>query len=241
MGNMEKDRPLYLEVIDKLKEDIKNETYKEGVKLPSEYELSRLYEVSRATLREALRILEEEGFIVRRHGVGTFVHSTPLFNSGIEELTSVTDMIEKGNKVPGTIFLSSNHIESTIDDKETFKNDSIEELVVMERVRTADDEPVAYCIDKAPAAYIPNHSIHETKSIYQILEEKGRVISYAISQIEPVGFHEDISPMLQCDPETALLLLKQMHYDEHDNPILYSLNYFRADKFKFHVVRKRLK
>ncbi|HDR4313458.1 TPA: UTRA domain-containing protein, partial [Bacillus anthracis] len=43
-----------------------------------------------------------------------------------------------------------------------------------------------------------------------------------------------------CEPETALLVLKQMHYDQNDEPILYSINYFRADKFSFHVLRKRM-
>ncbi|HZG70637.1 MAG TPA: UTRA domain-containing protein, partial [Chondromyces sp.] len=63
---------------------------------------------------------------------------------------------------------------------------------------------------------------------------------HAVAQIEPLGCHEKISPILECDPETALLVLKQLHYDEIDEPILYSVNYFKADKFSFHVVRKRM-
>jgi len=37
-----------------------------------------------------------------------------------------------------------------------------------------------------------------------------------------------------------LLVLKQMHYDQHDEPILYSINYFKADQFSFQVLRKRV-
>ncbi|MBL2347287.1 UTRA domain-containing protein, partial [Klebsiella pneumoniae] len=64
-------------------------------------------------------------------------------------------------------------------------------------------------------------------------------ITYAVAHIEPIGYHPKISPILECEPETALLVLKQMHYDQNDEPILYSINYFRADKFSFHVLRKR--
>ncbi|QJC88697.1 Putative transcriptional regulator (GntR family) [Bacillus subtilis] len=107
MSTKADNRHLYLKVIERIKEDIKNGIYTEKEKLPSEFELSKKLGVSRATLREALRILEEEHVIIRRHGVGTFVHSKPLFLSGIEQLNSVTKMIEQANLTPGTIFLSS--------------------------------------------------------------------------------------------------------------------------------------
>ena len=71
-------RHLYLQVIDRLKEDIEKGVFKEKEKLPSEFELAKTLGVSRATLREALRLLEEENVIVRRHGVGTFVNSKPI-------------------------------------------------------------------------------------------------------------------------------------------------------------------
>ena len=110
----------------------------------------------------------------------------------------------------------------------------------MERVRTANGEPVVYCIDKVPEKILPETFSHGEESIFHILEEEAnRKITYAVAQIEPIGYHEKISPILECDPETALLVLKQMHFDEMDEPILFSVNYFKADKFSFHVLRKR--
>lgn len=104
MSTKADNRHLYLKVIERIKEDIQNGIYTEKEKLPSEFELSKSMGVSRATLREALRILEEEHVIIRRHGVGTFVHTKPLFLSGIEQLNSVTKTIQQANMVPGTIF-----------------------------------------------------------------------------------------------------------------------------------------
>ncbi|MDF4189831.1 GntR family transcriptional regulator, partial [Ligilactobacillus salivarius] len=109
-----------LKVIERIKEDIKNGIYYETEKLPSEVELSKKLGVSRATLREASRILVEEQVIIRRHGVGTFVHSKPLFLSGIEQLNSVTKMIEQANMTPGTIFLSSQVLMPSEDDTKRF-------------------------------------------------------------------------------------------------------------------------
>ncbi|MDE3838577.1 GntR family transcriptional regulator [Bacillus methanolicus] len=234
-------RHLYLQVIDRLKQDIEKGLYKEREKLPSEFDLAKQLGVSRATLREALRILEEENVIIRRHGVGTFVNAKPLFTSGIEQLNSVTNMIQLAGMTPGTIFLSSSTQGPTEEDVRRFSCSLDEEIVVIERVRTANGEPVVYCIDKVPEKILPENFSLEQESIFNLLEMKAnRKITYAVAHIEPIGYHEKISPILECDPETALLVLKQMHYDEMDEPILYSVNYFKADKFRFHVLRKRV-
>ncbi|MCD7033721.1 GntR family transcriptional regulator [Metabacillus sp. GX 13764] len=234
-------RHLYLQVIDKIKEDIQKGVYQEKEKLPSEFELSRRLGVSRATLREALRILEEENVIIRRHGVGTFVNTVPMLTSGIEQLNSVTAMIEQGNLTPGTIFLSSSVTGPTEEDFNRFQLEEGQEIFQVERIRTANSEPVVYCLDKIPRDILPASFLTEQESLFRLLQDEAeKYITYAIAQIEPIGYHEKISPLLECSPETALLLLKQMHFDKTDKPVLYSLNYFRADKFSFQVLRKRL-
>lgn len=233
-------RPLYLQVIDRIKQDIEDGMYEAGERLPSEFQLSKQLGVSRATLREALRMLEDESVVIRRHGVGTFINSKPLFSSGIEELFSVTDMIRRGKKQPGTNFLSSFVEEAEEEDLHRFHDEELKEILTIERVRTADDEPVVYCLDKIPKHLMPDYVSHEHQSIFDQLEKSGTSIAYAMTQIEPIGYHEHVSEILQCEPETALLVLKQMHYDENEKAVLYSINYFRADKFKFHVLRKRV-
>lgn len=234
-------RPLYLKVIEKLKEDINNEKYKPRERLPSEFELSKQLGVSRATLREALRMLEDEGVIYRKHGVGTFVNPKPLFSSGIEELFSITDMIKKGKKKPGTNFLSFHVRKATKEDKSRFQNEHISELIVIERVRTANDEPVVYCLDTIPTIYMTENDLDEEFiSLFHQLEKANIHITYAVTNIEPLGYDEKVSKILRCEDESALLVLKQMHYDKEDRPVLYSINYFRADKFQFNVLRKRV-
>lgn len=234
-------RHLYLQVIDRIKKDIENGYYKEKEKLPSEFQLSKMLGVSRATLREALRILEEESVVTRRHGVGTFVNAKPVFSSGIEELYSVTGMIARAGMKPGSQYLSADVVEPTEEDYNRFNSLNIGNLAKIERVRTADDQPVVYCIDKVPEKFIAINHVHDEDSLFKLLEEQGnKVISYAVTFIEAIGYHERISPILDCEPEQSLLLLKQMHYTADDEPILYSSNYFRADKFSFHVLRKRV-
>ncbi|MFP7732761.1 GntR family transcriptional regulator [Priestia aryabhattai] len=234
-------RHLYLQVIDEIKQNIEKGIFKEKERLPSEFDLSKQLGVSRATLREALRILEEENIIVRRHGVGTFVNTKPTFLSGIEQLNSITHMIEQAGMKAGTIFLSSQIQDLSENDLTRFACEEDEQILFVERVRTANGEPVVYCMDKVPQKILPENFEYKQESLLEILEKQaGKHISYAVANIEPLGYHEKVSPILQCEPETALLVLKQMHYDQYDEPILYSINYFKADQFSFQVLRKRV-
>lgn len=233
-------RHLYLQVIDKMKRDIENGTYKEKEKLPSEFQLSKLLGVSRATLREALRILEEDNVVTRRHGVGTFVNPKPIYSSGIEELTSVTSMIRQSGKVPGSQYLTTTYLEPTDEDIKKFAPIEIDSLAIIERVRTADNCPIVFCIDKIPSGLIPLEHVHKQDSLFKLMEEfSHKRIAYAVTYLEPIGYHDRIFNALDCEPEQSLLLLKQMHYTDDDEPVLYSANYFRTDMFRFHVLRKR--
>jgi len=234
-------RHLYLQVIDEITRDIERGKYKEREKLPSEYQLSKQLGVSRATLREALRILEEDNVVTRRHGVGTFINSKPIFSSGIEELKSVTYMIEQSGKVAGSQYLSAEMVEATEEDKAKFSLKTIDKLAKIERVRTADGKPVVFCIDKVPINLISLEHVHEEDSMFELLENHAnKRISYAVTYIEPISYHERIYSILNCLPDEPLLLLKQVHYTHDDEAVLYSANYFRSDVFSFHVLRKRL-
>ena len=62
----------YAVLVDDIKNDINEGRIKNGDKLPSEHELAEMYGMSRHTVRKALSILENEGFVRAEHGRGTF-------------------------------------------------------------------------------------------------------------------------------------------------------------------------
>lgn len=220
--------------------NIKQGIYAENEKLPSEYILSKQLGVSRSTLREALRVLEEDNIVTRRHGVGTFVNPKPAYSSGIEELKSLTKMIRQSGKTPGSQYISAEIVDATEEDKKNFAS-GISRLARIERVRTADQIPVVFCIDNVPAELFPLDKLQENESIFDAIENHiGKKIGYAITHIEPISYHDRVYSILDCSPNQSLLLLKQMHYTTDDEPILYSANYFRSDIFSFHVLRKRV-
>ncbi|GAE91554.1 transcriptional regulator in cluster with Zn-dependent hydrolase [Gracilibacillus boraciitolerans JCM 21714] len=228
-------------VVQQIKNLIENGYYKEKEKLPTEYELAKELDVSRKEINDAFMILEDEKILLRRPGVGVFVHAKPILSSGIEQLGSVTEMIRQSGKVPGVQYISAEISEPTDEDKNRFDPLEIEQFAQMERVRTADAEPVVYCIDRVDHRLMPLEIIHSQESIFEALKTySNKEIDYAVAYIEPIGYHERISPILNCEPDQALLLLRQMHYTKDHEPVLYSANFFRSDVFSFYVLRKRL-
>ncbi|MGZ4031323.1 MAG: GntR family transcriptional regulator [Tumebacillaceae bacterium] len=226
-------------VIDRIKELSANGEWSPGTRLPSEFELSKMFGVSRATLREALRVLEEEGMVVRRHGIGTFLAERSVVQAGIEQLFSVTEWIERANRLPGTIGFETSEVECSEEDRERFGLQEPSPILLITRIRTADGDPVVYCEDRIPRSVLPDGLAGFDGSLFHQLEAAGHPIAYARTVIKPIAHHDQVFPALGVRDKQALLLLEQMHFDAHDQPVLLSSNYFRTDAFHFHVLRRR--
>ncbi|MGG1368194.1 GntR family transcriptional regulator [Priestia megaterium] len=232
----------YLIIMDKLKEEIEKGNLTPGEKLPSETELAKNFKVSRSTVREALRVLEQENIVTKKHGIGTFINQKPLYSNGIEELFSVTDLIQRKGYTPGTKLIFSDYIIPTKHEIQKLNLKDNEKILLVKRIRTSNGDPLVYCIDKIPQNLLPNECKLDRESIFDFLEAKVNIkIDYATTSIGTTSYLPEISEALKSDIETPLLVLKQSHYDENDRLVLYSVNYFRSNNFDFHVFRKRLK
>ena len=88
-----KRKSLSEDVFDKLVRSIKSGAYGENERLPTENDLAAEFQVSRPTIREALRKLREQGFIYSRRGAGSFVRQSGLREPlGFGNLQSIADL-----------------------------------------------------------------------------------------------------------------------------------------------------
>jgi GntR family transcriptional regulator of arabinose operon len=74
---------LHIQVASLLKERIRSGAWSEGTTLPSEKELCAEFDVARGTIRQALQTLENEGYLLREQGRGTFVHMAEINYSAL--------------------------------------------------------------------------------------------------------------------------------------------------------------
>lgn len=241
MENAEQDH-MYLQVIEQLKQEINDGDYPEGDRFPSEFQLAISLDVNLSLVRKAIQTLLKEKVLIQKHGVGLFINPKPLFSSGIEELSSVSTMIRQAGMEPGTIFVDFTETEASDESAASFPYEEGDKVMTIKRVRTANGQPVVFCVDQVLAK---NLSVEAEQllniSIFDAIEQNGNIyIDQAVAQIEPIGYDEEASSILRCGIEVPLLALEQKHYCSEGKMVLYSKNYFRADKFSFHVIRKRV-
>jgi GntR family transcriptional regulator len=122
-----------------------------GERLPSEPELSRQIGVSRATLREAMRIFETQGLIHRRQGSGTFVsRPSKVIESGLELLESIETLANRS----GCLFrLMRSRLSARLATRQESAKLEIPDDKPGDQYFTctlAENKPAAYLIDVLP-------------------------------------------------------------------------------------------
>ncbi len=221
---------------------ITNGTYRPGSQLPTEAELCEMLGVSRTVVREALRSLEDEGLVIRRHGVGTFVRDHPIlknlnFNFGI------TEMIKSAGFKAGTSHLAIFTEPANVEKAEQLRVAVGTSLITVERVRTADGRPVVYSLDTLIESRLPANPFDpqqlSTASIYTILQaELGQAIEYGIARLLPVAAPSHVAEKLNLPPSALTLYIVQTDYSVTDEPLVYSCEYHLPDAFNFLVWRR---
>lgn len=225
-----------------LRQAIADGTFRPGSQLPTETELCEMLSVSRTVVREALRVLEDEGLITRRHGVGTFVRNHPIlknlnFNFGI------TEMIQSAGLTPGTSYFA---IHKELADEEKAEQLRVElgiPLITIERVRTADGRPVVYSLDTVTEALIQQAGFDlqrlRTESIYSILQTTlGQAVEYGLARLRPIMAPHHVAEKLHLLPNALTLYIVQTDYSSGDIPVVYSCEYHLPDAFDFLVWRR---
>lgn len=105
----------YLQVADTLRDAIRRGTYAVGHHLPTEVALCERFGISRFTARAALRVLDEQGLVVRRRGSGTIVRNADIQISYDQHIRSINDLLQFSNAT-GLQFLYTDriHADSTL-------------------------------------------------------------------------------------------------------------------------------
>ena len=239
-------RPIHATLTDQtvqaIQEAVKQGKFLPGSQLPPEMELLQMLGVSRTTLREALRILEEQRLIRKRRGLGTFVMERAIVKD-MSQNFGITEMISQAGYTPGTrdfdIYLEPSS--KAIAEKLDIPNDST--LVVIDRVRTANDTPVVWTRDIMPQSYLgawmPTIEELSQESLYDCLERYTNIrITNGSASFSPVQANREIAEKLNGQRNSLLLLIEQVDNDQSQRPVLYSVEYHLTDKFNFIIQRK---
>lgn len=232
--------PLYLQLANILRAELRTGAFKHGEALPAERVLREAYDVSRATVREAVSQLKKEDIIETRRGAGNFVKIPSKVDRDLLGFHDFDVQIEESGHTNKVVILSF---------EESYKSPKVsnvlgrqdEEVIKVTRLRLADDEPLF--IEKI---YFPKDIFRglrkedfSSTSVFskKIACEYGIEIGEVMIQLEPVLLSESEANFLNVEKLPAAgLLNERVTYNTRHDPIVYSKWLFSGNKCR-HVLK----
>lgn len=224
---------------DELLDVITSSQLEPGTKLPTEGELSKRFGVSRATVREAVRGLVEAGYVVRRRGSGSYVAERRRMPHGLDSTLSYLAMIESAGAHAGMRVLDAAYEQCT-------KIDSVlqvrrgEKVLAVERVRTADDQPVIYSRDRIPARLLGDGLDLGTldPSLFALLRSAGHAADHATATLRAVSSASCTAKVLGVRRGKPLLYIEEIDYDKDGTPVMLSREWHVSEAFDVRINRR---
>lgn len=213
-------------------------------RLPRESVLSEKLGISRTQLRDILASLDREGFITRRHGVGTIINRHVLGAQGRMDIeVEFLDMIRQSGRAPGVAFVRGT--DGTADEKAAGQLGVPVGTPVLQisRLCTADGRPAIYCEDLVEKAKIQRlytgAELHQP--IFDFLQNVCGLSSYLdLTDLRPVAADAFLAGIFQVPEGTPLLSMDEVDYDIDGAPVFVSREYFTDGIFRHTVLRKKL-
>lgn len=232
--------PLYLQLKEQIRSSILDGTYPPHSQMPSESDMVKFFNVSRTTVRQALRDLQSDGLIFKVPGKGSFV-SRPKATQELISLQGFGEaMIAKGHETFST-FLGAREIIENSTVRSKLKCESAD-IMEIRRLRYLNREPISVDITYVPCS-IGRRLILEdlaTQDIFVILENKyGLQLGRAEIQLESILSDDALSRLLKIEAGSPILRMERLTYTAEDVPIDYEHIYYRGDALKYMISLRR--
>ncbi|HEX8132385.1 MAG TPA: GntR family transcriptional regulator [Actinomycetes bacterium] len=212
-----------------------------GALLPSERLLMERYSVARGTVVQAIEALAARGLVYRVQGSGTFV-AEPKFRQPLT-LTSFTEDMRARGMTPGSVVRGQAIVPASEVVARHLALVPGTPVVHLERVRTADGEPMALERTHLPAQRLPGlEDVDLTDaSLYELLERKWGVrVAEADQWASVVRVSEEEAALLHVSAEQPALLFQRVTRDPAGTPVEYVRSLYRGDRYEVHTRLERL-
>lgn len=230
-------KPAYLVIFDDIVEKINQKLYPVGKRLPSEAELEKLFKVSRTPVRAALKQLENEGYIYRVQGKGSYVAN----RQPKEEWTMMTGFRQQYSKDWDKISAKTIECKKVVHPEfaKQFHLSEEEELIYLARMRYHNGVPVVFQEHYLP----PILSIDLFKqnptflSVQHFLKQTlGIEYSHSTEEIEAVFANDKITAAMKLPKTTPLIKSTRISFINQEGKIDINPFYVNTDRWKYSVI-----
>jgi GntR family transcriptional regulator len=225
--------PLYLQLTRRIAEAIERGALKPGQSLPPERELASLTGLSRVTVRKAVHALVEAGRLVQRRGSGTFVAPrVERVEQALSLLTSFSEDMERRGKTVRSVWLSRSLQAPSPDEMMALGLTAHDQVARLERVRLADEVPLAIERAALPTAILPDPAAVEA-SLYATLAERGLRPVRALQRISAANLGVRDAQLLEVPVGAAGLRIERVSYLASGRVVEFVRSLYRGDAYDF--------
>jgi GntR family transcriptional regulator len=210
------------------------ESLEPGALVPTERELTATLATSRTTVRQALGELVGEGRLVRRQGSGTYV-AEPKMTWPLQ-MTSFTEQAAANGFIAGAHLLSSERMRATGEAATRLRLLPGAYMYRIERLRLADDTPMAVETSHLSVARFPGliKSLRKSSSLYRVLESVYGVVPLTAEEtIETRAAPPREAALLGTDTGAPMLVLGRHSFDADGTPVEWVRSWYRGDRYTF--------
>lgn len=233
----------YQFIYQSLVEKIRSNFWPVSSLLPSEHSLTVEYDTSRETIRKALEMLSQNGYIQKVRGKGSVVIDIPKYSFPVSGITSFKELVEE-LKVPyHTTVQELEYIPFTQEIQQILNAGKKEKVWKVSRVREINQEKIILDTDFFNEAFVPMLSRDICQdSVYEYIEkELGLVISFAKKEITVEEPTEKDYTSLDLEGFSNIVVIKSKVYLEDATLFQYTESRHRPDKFRFVDFARRAK
>lgn len=202
-----------------------------GAPVPTERDLATTLDTSRTTVRQALSELVAEGRLVRRQGSGTYV-ADPKITWPLH-VASFTEQAIANGLTPSSALLALTRARASYEVAEKLRLEPGSELHKLDRLRLADDRPLAVETSFMPATRFPylGRKIKNGVSLHGVLtHEYGVKLSTGEETIHTAPASPQHAKLLQTDVGFPMLVVSRLSFDRSGVPVELGTSWFRGDR-----------
>lgn len=224
----------YMKIYEDLKDKITSKQIQPNSYLPSENELMKIYDASRDTIRKALNLLLQNGYIQKNKGKGSLVLDVDRIAFPVSGVTSFKELEKMMSGTVNTI-VDKFEVKKVTDDLKKHLNMETGNVYHVERIREIDHEKVILDVDYLNGEIITGLTKqHAEYSLYDYIEKQlGLKISFAKKEITVVKATDHEKKLLDMHDYDLLVCVKSYTYLEDASLFQYTISKHRPDKFRF--------
>lgn len=229
--------PLYEQIKQDIRTKINTKVFAPNGKIPTEAQLMSYYDASRVTVRRSLQDLTEEGLLIKRHGIGVFVLPKKIERRVLDIVSFAKDTKSQGISVT-TKIISKRVIKAKKIDVEKLEVNMDEDVILIERLRYIDEEPVMLerCYFKKEYSWLLKCSDSQLSHLNELLEKRAKVKEELIDyRIEISGALELEASMLKCRVNEPIYYIDLCTYDSSNNPLSRSEQLLVGNRFTINM------